>query len=429
MFEFIDHHSASASVEASEGYVKPPVKVVRTHVTFQEEGFAFTCSPVNINFAKESAIYQNANAPDWGALPPTVTQSSFTAEFEYGSFYNMNYGSREMRTVSYTDRSGLSSIVPWDAPPEDADSPGTAHPSTRTTLRDMASNAQNKYYHLARGHDGGTRQMYAHSAQGTRVQPSQLGPGVVESTLAGSGIARTPSVYSSSSHHIQGVVTSPPSQIGYQHPNRPLVAPSASNGGRGASLQSSSPPSSSGPYAPNTSATHIPPVTPASPMKHQWSEGGYRASEGAVSLPYVTAALQPSPTTRTNGGRIPSQSHGSNPTRYTLPQCKMPHCDKPAIFDQNINEQLWRHREPLATTDNTPDSKWCRPQRTPPPMWRHPLLQNRRPPSSARTVGKEGKGPAAETAPLQATLSLGYRPTELILMMAWDRPVKSAVAS
>ncbi|KAH9173766.1 hypothetical protein EDB89DRAFT_687550 [Lactarius sanguifluus] len=73
-------------------------------------------------------------------------------------------------------------------------------------------------------------------------------------------------------------------------------------------------------------------------MKHQWSEGGYRAL-GGVPPHYVTAEPQPSPTTRTTGGRIPSQSHGSNPTRYNLPQCKMPHCDKPAIFDQNINEQ------------------------------------------------------------------------------------------
>ncbi|KAH9029324.1 hypothetical protein EDB83DRAFT_2319472 [Lactarius deliciosus] len=39
-------------------------------------------------------------------------------------------------------------------------------------------------------------------------------------------------------------------------------------------------------------------------------------------------------------GRVPSQSHGSNPTRYNLPRCKMPQCDKPAIFDQHINEQL-----------------------------------------------------------------------------------------
>ncbi|KAH9020591.1 hypothetical protein EDB85DRAFT_519887 [Lactarius pseudohatsudake] len=220
----------------------------------------------------------------------------------------------------------------------------------------MASNAQDEYYHQARRHDGGTRQstardvmrgpslrqpqttVYAHPAQGTRVQPSQLRPGV-ESTLAGSGIARNPSVYAPPSHHIQGVVTSPPPQVGYQHPNRPPVAPSASNGGRSTSLQSSSVPSSSGPYAPNPPATHIPPVTPASPIKHQWSERGYRASGGAVPLPYVTAELQTSPTTRTTGGRVPSQSHGSNSTRYNLPQCKMPRCDKPAIFDQRINEQ------------------------------------------------------------------------------------------
>ncbi|KAH8991278.1 hypothetical protein EDB92DRAFT_689270 [Lactarius akahatsu] len=165
-----------------------------------------------------------------------------------------------------------------------------------------------------------------------RVQPSQLGPGVV----AGSGMARSPSVQSPPSHHIRGVVALSPSQIGYQHPSRPPVAPSVSNGGRGTSLQSSSIPSSSGPYA--SSATHTP-ATPASPMKHQWSEGGYRASGGAVPLPYVIAELQSSPTTRTTGGRVPSQSYGSNPTRYNLPRCKMPHCDKPAIFDQHINEQ------------------------------------------------------------------------------------------
>ncbi|KAH9173739.1 hypothetical protein EDB89DRAFT_2228590, partial [Lactarius sanguifluus] len=161
-------------------------------------------------------------------------------------------------------------------------------------------------------------------------------------TLAGSGIVRTPSVYSPLSHPIQGVVTSPPSQIGYQQPNRPLVALSVSNGGSGTSLQfnnMSSVPSGSGPYAPNPPATHIPPVTPASLMKYQWSEGGYDASGGAVTLPYVTAELQPSLTTRITGGRVPSQSHDSNPTRYNLPRCKMLRCDKPAIFDQHINEQ------------------------------------------------------------------------------------------
>ncbi|KAH8983969.1 hypothetical protein EDB86DRAFT_167374 [Lactarius hatsudake] len=165
----------------------------------------------------------------------------------------------------------------------------------------MGSNAQDKYYPLAHGHDGGTRQLYAHSVQGTRVQPSQLGPGV-ESTLTGSGIVRTASVYSPPSHHIQGVVTSPPPQVGYQLSNRPFGAPSASNGGRGTSLQPSSVPSSSGQYASNPSATYIPPVTPASPMKHQWSERGHRASGGAAPLPYVTAELQPSPTTRATGG-------------------------------------------------------------------------------------------------------------------------------
>ncbi|KAH9029304.1 hypothetical protein EDB83DRAFT_1890410 [Lactarius deliciosus] len=186
----------------------------------------------------------------------------------------------------------------------------------------MASNAQDEYSNLARRHDGGTRQMYAHSTQGTRLQPSQLGPGVESTLAAGSRIARTPSVYSPL-----------PSQVGYQHPNRPFIAPSASNGGRGTSLQSSS-------YALNISATHIPSVTPTSPMKQQWPEGGYRAP-GGVPPHYVTAEPQPSPTARTStGGRVPSQSHGSNPTRYNLPQCKMPPCDKPAIFDQDINEQL-----------------------------------------------------------------------------------------
>ncbi|KAI9439527.1 hypothetical protein H4582DRAFT_2074868 [Lactarius indigo] len=165
------------------------------------------------------------------------------------------------------------------------------------------ANSQDGYYHqhLARGHDGATRQMYAPSVQGARGQPSQPG---VESNLAGPGMVRTPSVYSPPGHSPPGVVTSPPPQIGYQQTNRPYVALSPSNGGRGTSQQSgnmSSVPSSSGQYAPNPPATHVPPITSASPMRQQWSEGGYRASGGGVSPTYVTAELQPSPTTRTSG--------------------------------------------------------------------------------------------------------------------------------
>ncbi|KAH9053805.1 hypothetical protein EDB87DRAFT_1649564 [Lactarius vividus] len=181
-----------------------------------------------------------------------------------------------------------------------------------------------------------TRSVYPHSVQGAQ---GQLG---VES---GPRVARTPSDYSPPGHSVQGVVTSS-SQIGYQqHPVHSGLP--ASNSGRGVSHQPnymSSVPSSSGPYASNTSATHPSPVAPASPTKQQWQEGGYRAPGGAVPTRYVTTELQPSPTIRTTASRVHSQPHGSSTsnihqTRYNVPKCELPGCNKPAIFDQRINEQ------------------------------------------------------------------------------------------
>ncbi|KAI9454392.1 hypothetical protein BJY52DRAFT_729321 [Lactarius psammicola] len=215
-------------------------------------------------------------------------------------------------------------------------SPGIAHPSTRTTLPDMTSNTPDKYPHnLARGYDSGTRQTrtgYPHSGQGARSQPSQPG---VDGTLVdypGSGIARTPAVYSPTTQPGQA---SPLLHTSYQPLNHSHVALSASHGGHSTSPRSNSMNSvpSGTYYAPNPPAAHTHSRTPASPMEQQWQE------------------LQPSPATRTTGGHVPPQSYGSNSTSSTsnshhtrlsnLPRlgCKLPRCDKPAIFDQHINEQ------------------------------------------------------------------------------------------
>ncbi len=108
-------------------------------------------------------------------------------------------------------------------------------------------------------------------------------------------------------------------------------------------------------------------------LKQPWQEVSYRAAGGTVSPPYVTAEPQSSPTTRTTGGEplphssslaaqnresnsgvskghVPSHFHrsssisstsNSHQTRLNLPRlgCELPHCDKPALFDQHINEQ------------------------------------------------------------------------------------------
>jgi len=139
------------------------------------------------------------------------------------------------------------------------------------------------------------------------------------------------------------------------------------------SNQSPRSPAFSGPYASNPPAAHIPPLAPASPMKQPWQEASYRGAGGTVPPPYVTAEPQSSPTTRTTGGEplpissslavrnresnsgvskghVPSHfnrssstssTSNSHQTRFNLPRlgCKLPHCDKPALFDQHINEQ------------------------------------------------------------------------------------------
>jgi len=87
-------------------------------------------------------------------------------------------------------------------------------------------------------------------------------------------------------------------------------------------------------------------------MKQPWQEQGYRPTGGTMPPPYVSAETQPSPaTTRPTGSHVPSGSriNGSgstsstnnttHQTRHNLPQCKLPRCDKPAIFDHRINEQ------------------------------------------------------------------------------------------
>ncbi|KAH8983992.1 hypothetical protein EDB86DRAFT_169289 [Lactarius hatsudake] len=94
---------------------------------------------------------------------------------------------------------------------------------------------------------------------------------------------------------------------------------------------------------------YISPRAPVSLVEQPWQED-YRAAGRTRSPPYATAELQPSPigTIRTTGGRVSSQSHSPNPTsstsnihqtRYNIPRCKCPRCDKPAVFDQHINEQ------------------------------------------------------------------------------------------
>lgn len=228
----------------------------------------------------------------------------------------------------------------------------------------MASSPQYQYAHnlniVARAYDTGTQQTRTADAP-SRGRSSQPGVNSTTPSLAhyylGSGMASVgaPSVYSPSN---QGIVTSPPSQMVPQPPNQTFVAPlRASNIHHSTSPQYNNIGSfPSGPYASNPSAAHVPPPLTTSATKQPRTEVRYNAA-GVTGVPpphYVTPGLQPSPTTKpitkatSTGDYAPSPFHGSgstpsssntHQTRSGPPLCKLPRCDKPAIFDRHINEQ------------------------------------------------------------------------------------------
>ena len=124
-------------------------------------------------------------------------------------------------------------------------------------------------------------------------------------------------------------------------------------------------PSFTGPYtSSNPSAAHIPPSTLGPALSTR--QRSYGASGVAASSTYVPADARPSSTTRATGGEplppscslkihnrvpksgtsaghVPSQSRSSGSTipssnHQSRPRCKLPQCQKAAIFDNRIHE-------------------------------------------------------------------------------------------